>query len=640
VDLTGKTVTVEIISADGRRYRCGTTPVSSFDAGVRYGLFCEMACIDQPAVTWVRTDLWTSVAGIPEYRSDQVAAWAEEAAAPGFIRSEHQMPYLQWYEQPASPNGTCAILVTGEDYNQCPESAPVDMWCRELTSRGVQCVSLVYRTPRNLNHFCRSAWQDAQRAVRIIRYKATNEPGLGLDPDKIGMVGYSAGAHLGLMIATSSTAPAYTVDANDPIDAVSPHINWVVLHSPVYTTSDGNGTLPGQEGYGTGLTLDAHFLFDTNTCPMCLLQGQDDPYSPLSSTMVYRRIRQTNPSVHPIYNTIVYEPAEVHLYPGKGHEVCGFDQALEFLTQMEFLGATQPAVSVMDRYASDAARGQYVVETVWPSSAQTPNYTAIPTSGNHLSDPLIEWHFPVVRKSKAIQIIFSGGAYNGSMSITDEVAPVRRFLNEKGVTVVTLIYRYPRAVGLSKHTAAWQDLQRTIRVVRDRAPSLGLDPNRIGVMGSSAGGHLAVMGVTSSRHPAYAPVDAIDQLPCNVQWGIGMFPAYLLTDDWEFFNHVSETNLAYVGNAFGGNPDSAILAPEFSFDLDTAPMLLLHGDADPYAAMNSVKLSEKLRSMGVPSEVHTLATAFHDFQTIAIPGTGSYNYLDRIYEFLGPWLED
>jgi len=652
LDLRGKAVTVEVLADDGRRFRCLKNPTVPYAAGEQINLGCTMTCIDQPVQEWVRTPLWAAAAGIPEFRSDQIAAWADEAADPAFDPSAHQIPYLQWYDHPASPNGTCALLITGEDFDQCPDRGPIDTWCRELTSRGVQCVSLVYRTPRSQVHFSRSAWQDAQRAVRIIRYKAIAEPDLGLDANKIGIVAYSAGAYAGLLVATSSTVNAYTVNANDPYDTMAANVNWAVFHSPVYTTTlnSNNQTLVNPDRHMPNASADALFAFDANTCPMCFLQGQDDPYSPLSSTLPYRKVRQTPAWPYLMEGRYLnHVPAEVHLYPGKGHEVCGFDQGLEFMTQMGFLGTVQPAVRLMDRYGTDDARAHYVTENVWPSSAQTPNYASIPTSGSHNSDPYIEWHIPTVLKTKAIQIIFSGGAYNGSLSITDEVAPARRFLNEKGMTVVTLIYRYPRPVGLSKHTAAWQDLQRAIRVIRNRAPQLGLDPDRIGVMGSSAGGHLAVMGATSSRHPAYARIDALDDLPCNVQWGIGIFPAYLLTDDWEFFGYVysgpgSSPDLAHLGNAWGGNIDvgqqKSILAPEFSFDLDTAPMLLIHGDDDLYAAMNSVKLSEKLRSMGVPSEVHTLATAFHDFQTSAYPGTGSFNYLDRIWEFLGPWVED
>lgn len=141
-------------------------------------------------------------------------------------------------------------------------------------------------------------------------------------------------------------------------------------------------------------------------------------------------------------------------------------------------------------------------------------------------------------------------------------------------------------------------------------------------MGSSAGGHLTLMGTTSSRHQSYMAIDAIDRVSCKVQWGIGIYPAYALTDGLE------------RGNSTGGNADSAVLAPEFTFDLDTAPMLFVHGDSDTYAAMNSVKAWEKMRAMGVQSELHTLALRGHCFQRTASPGTGSYTYLDRIWEFL------
>lgn len=659
VDLNGKDVTVEILAADGKRYQCVKTPSRAFVAGRIYGLSCPMTCINPPMASLDRVYLWGSLGEVPERFANQFAAWADEAADPSFDPDAHRIPYIQWYQKPVSPNGTCALLISGEDYNQCPDSAPVDAWCRELTSRGVQCVSLVYRTPRGTSHFCRTAWQDAQRAVRIIRNRAKNDPSWGLNPERIGVVGFSAGAHLGVMLTAFANTPAYTLSTTDALDAVSGHINWAILHSPVYTTSDAStGTLPAQDGNGPGITMDPLFngAFAQNVCPVCLLQGQDDPYSPFSSTMVYRRMRQTSGWYDSALQRNTHIPTEVHLYPGKGHEVCGFEQGLEFLTQMGFLGAVQPEVDIMARFPSDASRGQYVTEYVWPSTSQIPNNDAIPyNNGNSNRNPVLEWHFPAVRKSKAIQILFSGGAYNGSLSSTSEVAPVRRYLNQQGITVVTLIYRYPRPIaystaslntirnGLAKHTPAWQDLQRTIRIVRDRAPALGLDPDRIGVMGSSAGGHLAVMAASSSRHPAYAPIDAIDEIPCNVQWGIGIYPAYLLTDDWEFYGY-QYTDLTtpppYFGNRYGGNTDDAVLAPEFSFDTDTAPMLLIHGDADDYAAMNSVKLSEKLRSMGVPSEVHTLATRYHGFQASSMPGTGSYNYLERISEFLEPWLKD
>ena len=191
------------------------------------------------------------------------------------------------------------------------------------------------------------------------------------------------------------------------------------------------------------------------------------------------------------------------------------------------------------------------------------------------------------------------------------------------MAVVTMKYRTPRPKGgLAKHTTAWQDLQRAIRIVRSKAAAKGLDPNRIGIMGSSAGGHLTLMGATSARSRSYWPIDDIDKIPCNVQWAVAIYPAYALTDGAE------------KPNAQGGNEDDARPVPEFAFDPDTCPILFIHGDADGWASMNSVKCWEQLRRMGVQCDLHTLATRAHCFQKKASPGTGSYTWLGRITEFL------
>ena len=87
-------------------------------------------------------------------------------------------------------------------------------------------------------------------------------------------------------------------------------------------------------------------------------------------------------------------------------------------------------------------------------------------------------------------------------------------------------------------------------------------------------------------------------------------------------------------NTTGGNADSAVLVPDFNFDLSTAPMFMIHGDSDPWAAMNSVKVWEKMRSMGIQCELHTLALRKHCFQQKAAPGTGSYNFAELIGEYV------
>ncbi|MBO6249453.1 MAG: alpha/beta hydrolase, partial [Bacteroidales bacterium] len=441
-----------------------------------------------------------------------------------------------------------------------------------------------------------------QRAVRMVRSEAAKR---GFDPEKIGTVSMSAGSHLALLLATSSQTPAYK--PVDKLDEIPCHINWAIVNAPAYATNDGEtGTPSLREGYGTDVYLSKVFKFDEKTCPMSLHHGGLDPYSPNGSTQVYRQLRRMG------------IPAELHLYPGQGHGAFGFERAIEFMTQMGFLGPLQEPENIMTRFAADVPGVTKTVEDIWPEGK-------MPDPQPNQCKPYIEWHIPATLKTTAIQIVYSGGAYTGNDPDGFEVVPVRKYLNEKGMAVVVMKYRTPRPVtGLSKHTTAWQDLQRAIRIVRSEAPSKGLDPNRIGIMGSSAGGHLTLMGVTSSRHKAYYPIDAIDKIPCNVQWGIGIYPAYSLTDGVD------------VPNTGGGNDDSARLVPEFSFDLDTAPMLFIHGDADGWAAMNSVKAWEQMRAMGIQSELHTLALRPHCFQQNASPGTGSYTWLDRIGEYLQP----
>ncbi|MBQ5721736.1 MAG: prolyl oligopeptidase family serine peptidase, partial [Bacteroidaceae bacterium] len=445
-----------------------------------------------------------------------------------------------------------------------------------------------------------SAWEDGQRAVRMVRSQAKKR---GFNPEKIGVISMSAGSHLGLLLATSSQTPAY--EAVDKLDTISCHINWAIINAPAYGTTDAeSGTPATRQGYGSDVKLSKVFKFDSRTCPMSLHHGGKDIYAPQTSTLVYRQLRRMK------------IPAELHLYADKGHGAFGLERGIEFMRQMGFITPLEKEEKLMERFASDAARASHTKANIWPEG-KTPDLQA------EQCTPYIEWHMPKELKTKAIQIIYSGGSYTGNDPDGFEVAPARRYLNEKGMAVVTLKYRTPRpTTGLAKHTTAWQDLQRTIKLVRKEAEARGLDPNRIGIMGNSAGGHLTLMGVTSSRHQSYWPIDDVDKISCKVQWGIGIYPAYALTDGLE------------KPNSGGGNEDSAVLAPEFSFDLDTAPMLFVHGDADGWAAMNSVKTWEKMVQMGIQSDLHTLATRGHCFQNSSAPGTGSYTYLDRIWEFL------
>ena len=539
---------------------------------------------------------------MPHRQAHQIAAMLDEASAQGFCPDKHREAYIEWMPAPEKGVRTdaCMILIAGGGYFSCCDVGLVDEWNRRFTQEGIQCVKFVYRTPRPQGlPIYQTAWEDAQRAVRLIRSQARKR---GINPEKIGVVSQSAGSHLALLLATSSQTPAY--EPIDALDTISCHINWAIVNSPAYVTTDAEeGTPATRQGYGVDVKLSSIYKFDARTCPMSLHHGGADEYSPNGSTLIYRELRKRG------------IPAELHLYPGRPHGAYGLERGVEFMRQMEFYKPLEPEVDIMKRYDSDDACAKTVETDVWPEGK-------MPDARENQCKPLIKWYFPKEKKTDAIQIIYSGGSYMGNDWNGFEVAPARRYLNQLGMTVVTMCYRTPRPEGLPKHVTAWQDLQRAIRTVRSEASKYGLDGNQVGIMGSSAGGHLTLMGVTSSMHQSYLPMDDIDRIPCNVQWGIGIYPAYVLKDG------------ADGHNSHGGNTDEDTLVPEFSFDLQTAPMLFIHGDADGYASMGSVKVWEKMRSMGIQSELHTLALRQHCFQRKASPGTGSYTWLDRIAEYL------
>ena len=548
---------------------------------------------------WERETVWPK-GKMPHRQDHQIAAMTDEAGEPGFKADRHRVAYLEWFERPdeAVRNGACMILISGGSYECCCDVKLVKLWHETLTRQGIQCVNFVYRTPRPVGlPIYQTAWEDAQRAVRMVRSQARKR---GFDPEKIGTISMSAGSHLALLLAASSQTPAY--ERVDAMDTIPCHINWAIVNAPAYVTSDAeSGTPATRQGYGLDVKLSGVFRFDEKTCPMSLHHGGMDIYSPNGSTLVYRELRRR------------HIPAELHLYPNEGHGAFGLERGIEFLNQMEFYRRLAPQEDIMQRFASDEGRRETIREEVWPEGK-------MPCAQEHQCKPYLEWHFPKEKKSGAIQIIYSGGSYEGNNPDGFEVTPTRRYLNGLGITVVTMKYRSPRPVGLAKHTTAWQDLQRAVRVVRSRAASFGLDPGKIGIMGSSAGGHLTLMGVTSSMHQSYQPIDDVDRLPCNVQWGVGIYPAYALTDGDN------------APNSEGGNEDSAVLVPEFSFDLQTVPMLFIHGDADTFVPTWMVYPLYEAKPE--PKELWIVPGATHAMSYKDYP----QEYTEHVKKFVGKYI--
>lgn len=185
-------------------------------------------------------------------------------------------------------------------------------------------------------------------------------------------------------------------------------------------------------------------------------------------------------------------------------------------------------------------------------------------------------------------LICPGGGYN-ILAYDLEGTEVAEWLNSIGVTGIVLKYRVPRREGREKYDAPLQDAQRAMSLVRSKAAEWKIDPQRLGILGFSAGGHLSATTSTNFDQRNYAPIDDIDKLSCRPDFAVLVYPAYLLKDK------------------------SDELAPEIRVSKDTPPVLFVHADNDPHKSTNSVGMYLALKKLGVPCELHIYASGGHGF---------------------------
>ena len=146
------------------------------------------------------------------------------------------------------------------------------------------------------------------------------------------------------------------------------------------------------------------------------------------------------------------------------------------------------------------------------------------------------------------------------MSINSKMTPVAKWLNEHGISVFILRYRTPK-----KRKEAFQDVQRAVRIVRSRASEWNVDPERIGVMGSSAGGHLAARVSTGFDIQTYQAVDKHDGVSCKPDFTVLLYPAYMnkgkaLSKEFTVSDEISPTLIVSAKDDKGFFPGSQIYA--------------------------------------------------------------------------------
>jgi acetyl esterase/lipase len=186
-------------------------------------------------------------------------------------------------------------------------------------------------------------------------------------------------------------------------------------------------------------------------------------------------------------------------------------------------------------------------------------------------------------------VVFPGGSYR-ILAIDLEGTEVCDWLTSIGVNCVLLKYRVPDSGPYPKSDAALQDAQRAIGLVREHAADWHIDPKHVGVLGFSAGGHLAAAVSTHYQQRIYPAVDAADQLSCRPDFALIIYPGYLANADKNF---------------------------EFSLDLpvtaSTPPAFLVQAEDDPIHVENAVEYFMAQKKAGVPAELHICAQGGHGY---------------------------
>lgn len=242
------------------------------------------------------------------------------------------------------------------------------------------------------------------------------------------------------------------------------------------------------------------------------------------------------------------------------------------------------AAAMISAAAAAQAQTGPTTELLWPEGA--PGALG---SGDLDKPALTTWMAP--KPNGTAVLVCPGGGY-GALAMDHEGKQIAEFYNSFGVTAFILKYRLgPRY----RHPAPLDDARRAMRMIRERAPKLGLDPARVGVMGFSAGGHLAS---TLSTH---------FQKGERPDFAVLCYPVISFTTRY--------THSGSMRNLLGSPPDPALvwdLSNELKVTAETPPTFLFHTNADTgVPPENSILYYMALRRVGVPAEMHIYAEGRH-----------------------------
>jgi acetyl esterase/lipase len=290
-------------------------------------------------------------------------------------------------------------------------------------------------------------------------------------------------------------------------------------------------------------------------------------------------------------------------------------------------------------FATPIIMAQNVVLSLWPEG-KIPNRIETNEKEVHeiegilriskVQEPTIEVYLP--SKSNATgkaMLIFPGGGY-GILAYDWEGTDIAKFLNGKGIAGIVVKYRLPSSTSQTdKHKVPLIDAQRAIRLVRSRAEEWNISKDEIGIIGFSAGGHLASTLGTHFNEKVYEPIDGVDEHSARPDF---MALGYPVISFGELTHGGSKTNL--IGE--NPKPESVIhFSNEKQVTENTPPTFLFHATDDKAVPVeNSLMFYQALKDNNVSATMHIYPKGGHGF-SLAWDNVHLRGWTERLFE----WME-
>ena len=238
------------------------------------------------------------------------------------------------------------------------------------------------------------------------------------------------------------------------------------------------------------------------------------------------------------------------------------------------------------------------------SGSRNPEIITEKGSVTNVSTPRLIVYRPKNPNGTAILVI-SGGGY-AHIELGKESNPTAIWLQSEGITAFELIYRLPQE-GWKTTNVPFEDAQRAMRMVRSMANKYGFDPNKIGILGFSAGGHLAGITSTLFNKQFYKPVDSIDSLSSKPNFTGVVYPVISMLPP----NNKTHSFKSILGNNSTIQQQTE-LSVEKQVTATTPPTFLAQAFDDPISPVeNSFLMEDALRKAKVPAEMHIFQNGGH-----------------------------